>query len=1064
MKSCPACRLENPDGAHFCMSCGSSLSLERSARETRKTVTVVFSDVVGSTTLGERLDPELVRSVMGRYFDEMRTVLERHGGTVEKFIGDAIMAVFGIPVLHEDDALRAVRAAVEMRARLSALNAELAQGRGITLASRVGVNTGEVVAGDPSSGQRLVTGDAVNVAARLEQAAAPGEVILGEATYGLLRDIVRVEPIAPLALKGKSAPVAAFRLLAVQTEAARVGRRFHSAMVGRERHLGMLLQTFESAVADRSCHLFTVLGAAGVGKSRLVHEFLQRLPPGTRILGGRCLSYGEGITFWPLAELLREAAVLRDDHHFEERREKIAALLGNEEQAGPIADRLAELLGTGGSSAAPQETFWAARKFLETLAKQRPLVVLFEDIHWAEPTFLDLVEYVADWTRGVPLLLLCTSRLELLDRRSAWAGGKLNATSILLDPLPDEKCQQLINNLLGATQLPENVSRRILEAAGGIPLFVEETMSMLIDEGLLRRAEDAWIPAGNLSTVQISPSIQALLAARIDQLPAEERTVLECGAVEGKVFHVGALAELAPEPLRGHLSALLMSLTRRELLRPDRAELVGEEAFGFRHQLIRDAAYNRMPKGQRARLHELFAAWLERIAAQTGEFEEIRGYHLEQAYQYGVEVGHGGDGRKTLARRAAKLFAAAGQRAMNRGDMPGAANLLERTVALYGAGRDRIEAILLLSSALREMGQLRRAKSLVEEAMTDARGIGDRRLDMHVRIERARVISRTDPDEFVTEAEAVSREAIPLFEALADHNGLAEAWEIVALRLNLTGHPPEMVDAHERAIEHSRLAGDRQAEFSNIAALASTLYWGATPVEEGIRRIEEMLDRVRGHRFIEARIRRPLTGFMAMQGRFDEARGLLRELAATFEELGAKLMLTTMSFWTGELEFLAGDPRAGEQAFRESCEALGRMGELSWYCSRAAALAEALYVQGRYDEAYEWTVRSEEAAGAGDFEAQAAFRAIRAKILARRGSFAEAERMARQAVEIVHQTGELNHEGNRYSDLAAVLRLAGKTTEAVDALRQAIQRWDLKGNVISAGKGRAELATLIAAE
>ncbi len=1062
MKICPACRLENPDGAHFCMSCGASLSPERSALETRKTVTVVFSDVVGSTALGERLDPELVRSVMGRYFDEMRTVLERHGGTVEKFIGDAIMAVFGIPVLHEDDALRAVRAAVEMRARLSALNAELTQGRGITLASRIGVNTGEVVAGDPSSGQRLVTGDAVNVAARLEQAAAPGDVILGEATYGLLRDIIRVEPVAPLALKGKSAPVPAFRLLAVHTEAARVGRRFTSAMVGRERPLGMLLQTFESAVADRSCHLFTVLGAAGVGKSRLVHEFLQRLPPGTRILSGRCLSYGEGITFWPLAELLREAAVLRDDHRLEERREKIAALLGNEEQAGPIADRLAGLLGTSGSSA-PQETFWAVRKFLETLAKQRPLVVLFEDIHWAEPTFLDLVEYVADWTRGVPLLLLCTSRLELLDRRPGWAGGKLNATSMLLDPLPDEKCQLLINNLLGATELPENVSRRILEAAGGIPLFVEETMSMLIDEGLLRRAEDAWIPAGNLSMVQISPSTQALLAARIDQLPPEERTVLECGAVEGKVFHVGALAELAPEPLRGHLSALLMSLTRRELLRPDRAELAGEEAFGFRHQLIRDAAYNRMPKGQRARLHELFAAWLERIAAHTSEFEEICGYHLEQAFQYGVEVGHGGDGREALARRAAKLFAAAGQRAMNRGDMPGATNLLERAVALYGAGHDRIEAILLLSSALREMGQLRQAKSLIEEAVTEARGIGDRRLDMYVRMQRARVIGMTDPDDFVPEAEAVAREAIPLFEALADHSGLAKAWEIVALRLNLVGHPPEMVHAHERAIEHSRLAGDRQAEFSNIALLARTLFWGATPVKEGIRRIEEMLDRVRGHRYIEARIRSPLAAFMAMQGRFDGARRLLRELAATFEELGAKLQLTTMGFWTGPLELLAGDAGAAERAHREGCEALEHMGERAWYSTLAAGLAEALYVQGRYDEAYEWTVRSEEAAGAGDFEAQAHFRAIRAKVLARRGSFADAERMVREAVEIARQTGELNHEGDRYSDLAAVLRLAGKTPEAVEALRQAIQRWDLKGNVISAGKGRAELAALIAA-
>lgn len=1062
MRTCSACGTENPNAAHFCMACGAVLSSEGPPLESRKTVTVVFSDVAGSATLGERLDPELVRLIMTRYFDEMKAVLERHGGTVEKFIGDAIMAVFGVPVLHEDDAFRAARAAMEMRGRLALLNEELAQSHGITLAVRVGVNTGEVVTGDPASGQRLVTGDAVNVAARLEQAAAPGQVLLGESTYGLVRDGVRVEPVGPLVLKGKSASVSAFRLLAVAPEAPRFDHRFTSPMVGRERQLGILMQALQSAVSDRTCHLFTVLGAAGVGKSRLIQEFRRRLPPGTRVLQGRCLSYGQGITFWPVAELLREAAALRDDHLPEERRAQVAALLVGEDNAGPIADRLADLLGAGESSVAPQETFWAVRRFLETLAKRQPLVVFFDDIHWAEPTFLDLVEHVADWSRDAPVLLVCASRVELLDRRPGWGGGKLNATSILLEPLPDQECERLINNLLGGTRLPGDVSQRILRAAEGIPLFVEEMLSMLIDEGLLRRDEGYWIPAGDLSKVQVPPTIQALLAARLDQVDSEERTVLECGSVEGKVFHLGALTELTPVAIHGRLGTLLMSLTRRELIRPDQAKLVSEEAFRFRHQLIRDAAYNGMPKGQRAKLHERFAAWLERVLGGTSEYEEVLGFHLEQAYRYKAELGSVGAEEGRLARRAASFLGTAGHRAMTRGDMPGAANLLERAVALRGSEPERLAIMLLLSRVLVELGELRRAESLVQEALGEARAIGGQGLEMHARIARAKIIGMVDPNAFVPEAEAITREAIPLFEAIGDDRGLARAWELVASRLNQVGHPKEMAEAYEKAIEHSRQAGDRQDEFGNIAALAATLFWGATPVEEGIRRLEAMLDRVKGQRFIEARIIRYLAAFVAMQGRFDEARALAREAAATFEELGAKLVLATHSFITGPLELLAGDPAAAERELRASCEALGHMGERSLYCSLAAFLAEVLYVQGRYDEAYEWTGRSEKTAGAWDLQAQSDFRAVRAKILACRGEFAEAERLAREAVKIAAQTEELDHEGDAYFDLAEVLRLSGRTAEAADALRQAIQWWDLKGNVVSVGKARAALALLSA--
>ncbi len=535
------------------MSCAAPLgeAPEGVPREVRKTVTVVFADVTGSTALGERLDPESMRQIMTRYFEEMRTALERHGGTVEKFIGDAVMAVFGIPVVHEDDALRAVRAAFDMRRALAALNADLERDWGVDLAARIGVNTGEVVAGDPAAGQTLVTGDAVNVAARLEQAASADEILLGEATHRLVRDAAFVEAVDPITMKGKAERVPAFRLLDVNPEAAGVERRFDSPMVGRDGQLSRLSQTFRAAVEDRACQLFTVLGAAGVGKSRLIQEFLAGLPPDTVVLRGRCLSYGEGITFWPVAEVLREAAGTRDDDPPEEQRARIGALVEGLTEADTITDRLAELIGVGQSSAAPEETFWAVRKLFEHMARRGPLVIVFDDIHWAEPTLLDLIESLADWMKEAPVLLVCPARPELLDRRPGWGGGKFNATSFLLEPLPDQDCALLIDNLLGAAAIPEAARLRILEAAEGTPLFVEEMLSMLIDDGLLRREDGHWEPAGDLSKVRVPPTIQALLAARLDQLGQEERAVVECGSVEGKVFHRGALAVLAPDPVRG---------------------------------------------------------------------------------------------------------------------------------------------------------------------------------------------------------------------------------------------------------------------------------------------------------------------------------------------------------------------------------------------------------------------------------------------------------------------------------------------------------------------------------
>src|SRR6187551_974408 len=439
---CASCGVENREGARFCDSCGASLSEAAPAREVRKIVTVLFCDVTGSTALGERIDPESLRRVMSRYFETAKAIVERHGGTVEKFIGDAVMAVFGVPTVHEDDALRAVRAAGELRGGLGELNEELERDYGTQLELRMGVNTGEVVTGTE---ERLATGDAVNIAARLEQAAQPGEVLLGEETHGLVRAAVNAEAVPPLEAKGKAERLVAHRLLSVQAEAP--ARRHDAPMIGREGQRALLENAFANVVSERACHLFTILGVAGVGKSRLAEEFLAGVADAT-VVRGRCLSYGEGISYWPVTEVVKQ--LVRD---------------------GEVTGPLASILGDEAAAGSPAEIAWAFRKLLESRAAERPLVVVFDDVHWGEPTFLDLVEHVADLSRDAPILVLCMARPELLDVRPAWGGGKLNATNVLLEPLAPDESRELIEALVEAEEIDAGLRDRILESAAGNPLF-----------------------------------------------------------------------------------------------------------------------------------------------------------------------------------------------------------------------------------------------------------------------------------------------------------------------------------------------------------------------------------------------------------------------------------------------------------------------------------------------------------------------------------------------------------------------------------------------------------------
>ena len=501
--------------------------LATSTRFARKTVTIVFSDLTSSAELGLQLDTEAMRHVIGRYFDKIEAIIARHGGTVETFMGDALMAVFGIPFIHEDDALRAVRAVLEMRAIRDRLNEELQHDHGVTISTRTGVYTGEVVTGDPSAGQRLVVGDAVNMAARLEQSAEPDEIVIARTTYRLVRDAVRAEAIAPLMLKGRALPLEALRLMHVVPGVPGLIRHLDSPMVGRTRELTELQRAFDRVVNEHTCHLLTVFGSAGVGKSRLIAAFVEVLGDRATVLRGRCLPYGEGITFHPLAEALIDVGGLNDADSPEVARAKLAALVGSDGRAERVAECVGQAIGIPGSEAAPEETLWAIRMLLEKLAIERPVVFVIDDLQWAEAKLLELVEHVAGLAQDAPIFLACMARPELMDDHPAWAGGALNASSIVLEPLGQAESRTLLGNVLAGDGVDEGVGDRIVDAAEGNPLFVEEIAALLVEEGRLVLKDGRWSATGDLSEVSVPSTISSLLAARIDKLPMDERRLID---------------------------------------------------------------------------------------------------------------------------------------------------------------------------------------------------------------------------------------------------------------------------------------------------------------------------------------------------------------------------------------------------------------------------------------------------------------------------------------------------------------------------------------------------------
>jgi class 3 adenylate cyclase/tetratricopeptide (TPR) repeat protein len=1009
MVVCPHCGFENSAEARFCGGCAAPLEEAAPARESRKTVTVVFCDVTGSTALGERLDPESLRHVMARYFETMRAAIERHGGTVEKFIGDAVMAVFGVPVVHEDDALRAVRSAAEMRDALSSLNEELERDYGTRLELRIGVNTGEVVTGTE---ERLATGDPVNVAARLEQAAGPGEILVGRETLRLTRDAVEVEELEPLELKGKAEGVAAYRLRTVSTEAP--ARRLDVPMVGRHRELRLLEDAWERAVSERSCALFTLLGPAGVGKSRLVAEFLAGVD--ATVVRGRCLSYGEGITYWPVVEVVIQLGNL-----------------GHDLTSAPLAG----LLGESAAPTSPEEIAWAVRRLFEEAASERPLAVVLDDIHWGEQTFLELIEHVATLSRGAPILLLCGARPELLDRRPGWGGGLLNATTVLLEPLSSGESDELIESLLAGAGLDDGLAARIRGAAEGNPLFLEEMVAM-VEEGD--------------GEVVVPPTVQALLAARLDQLDSGERGVLERGAVEGQVFHRGAVQALGTAETE--VLPRLTALVRKEFVRPEPGALAGEDAYRFRHLLIRDAAYDALPKATRAELHERFADWLDEHGADLIERDEIVGYHLEQAYRYRAELGPVDEAGRELARRAAERLAKSGQTAYERSDVRAAAALLGRAVDLLPAGDTaRLELLPEVALVLLDVGDFATAGALLDEAAA----VEDERISARARLHQVELSSLTDPSSTAMGDLDELAEFVALFERIGDEAGLADAWACTARFRFYMGQCSAAESAYERAVEGARRLGDRRRERDWLEWSVGVKRFGPTPAADVLAFNDELLERAGHPPRLSATLQIMSASMTAMLGRFSEARAMVAAASPLVAEFGLVPSLTR-HMEGGYVELVAGDAQAAANVFREGWDALGELGETGFRSTLGTQLAQALAVLGEDAEAEAVLDEVARLVQVDDFDPQTRMRSVRATILARRGETAEAERLAREAVAIVAPTDYIDVSADAHVALANVLAAAGRRDESAGELRTALELYERKGNAVRAAQVRKRLA------
>ena len=799
MLTCPACGKDNPEGFRFCGFCSAPLHQDAPvAGEERKIVSVLFCDLVGFTAASELADPEDVRARLRPYHERLRDRIEAFGGTVEKFIGDAVMAVFGAPVAHEDDPERAVRAGLAVLEEIQALND--VDGT-LAFSVRVGVNTGEALvalAARPQLGEALVTGDVVNTAARIQAQGPVGGVAVGEPTFRATKLVFDYVPLEPIAAKGKSQPVAIWQALKPRARfGSDVIRSMSTPLVGRHLDLALLRGTFEKVVAERSSHLVTVVGEPGVGKSRLVAELfahVDRLPKVVRWRQGRCLPYGESITFWPLGEILKAHAGIFETDPAEIAAAKLEAVLPDSDERPWLRARLLPLLGmAAGGEAAHEELFAAWRKFFESIAGRDPLVLVVEDVQWADPAMLAFLEHLVDWSREVPLLVVCTARPELYDQHAGWASALRNTTTIGLQPLSDDDTARLIGALLDRVVLPLETQQMLIERAGGNPLYAEEFVRMLRDRHLID--EQGALPLG--ADVPFPDSVQALIAARIDALTPEHKALLQDAAVVGKVFWSGALVEVGGRPAP-EVEAALHELARLELVRPAReSSMEGEREHGFWHVLVRDVCYAQIPRSSRAARHRRVAAWIAHQAGdRADDLADVLAYHYVEALELLRAASRAGE-TEDLEDAARHFLGLAGARALALDVASGEASLT-RALDLTPPGHPlRAGLLAQWASAAQQLGRLTEARAALEQAFALEQEAGRLLAAGRVLSSTVSVLSSLgDPRrlEAAVEAVALLKAQPPSAELVAAHAELAGGWM-------LSSDYPAAVAEADRALE-----------------------------------------------------------------------------------------------------------------------------------------------------------------------------------------------------------------------------------------------------------------------
>ena len=1032
------------------MACTKPLSTPL-AQTSRRIVTVVFTDLVGSTALGERLDPEVLRDLLDRYFDVMRSCLEYHGGTIEKYIGDAIMAVFGIPRAREDDALRAVRAAHEMGRALEDLNEELLSSWNVNLANRTGVYTGEVVAGDPVTGQRLVTGDAVNTAARLEQAASTNEVLVGEPTYRLIRHAGTFEAAAPIQAKGKAEPVRAYRVVSIEA-APSIPRRLHSEIIGRRSELDALDAALLSSMEQQRCGFALVSGDPGVGKTRLVAEFVDDWSDRLSIMQGRCLAYGEDAPFWSIADPVRNLAGIGLGQAAEEAVSRLEALCEGLPDAEAISARLLSAMGLSAASFAAEEVYWALRRLIEHLASSRPLLLVMDDLQWANAQVLDAISHVVSFfSTNAGALILGTARPEFMELEMAWIAAVASAPVLDLDPLSAVEAEQLVTDLLGHGRLPRDVLIAIEAKAQGNPLFIEQIIAMWRDEGILDGGGARMNISGPTDAFVIPSSIRALLMARLDGLARAERDVLERGSIVGEVFQQEAITALAPEAHGAETERSLPNLQTKRFIRPD-ASLLDGESWAFVHVLVRDAVYEGMLKRTRVGLHTRFADWLEsRSEEQTGDSEEIA-FHLEQAFRLGAELGSEDKAAEQLGRRAASLLERCANRSRVRMLDLVTSSFFERAARCVPVGSmERPRLLSLAAEAAWHAGDLVRFAALLPEVASAGTVMDDA---TRTRVDLAQL---ADPQSGGSSEERFEKtdRIIDAARRRGDVEGLAWALRLRAQYAGWLGNMHAARRASLEGVAAARRAGRRDLEIDSLAALAMDAIFDDSPIGETVEACLDALTRRGDDISFEMALSRPLAVLTSMQGNVLDAGRYLSRYRELVQKLGETPHRRIMVCETGAMvAMIDRDPARLERELRPAYELLTTMQDTTLLCSYSALLAHACANQGRFAEAIALSEESEALSSEDDYDAQSRWRSARGLALAGEGRFSEAAALAEQALTVASATDDLTLQGDALLDLAQIAMRAGDVDRARRNLDEAIVRFERKGNLASAQRAR----------